>query len=81
MHFSCRLIWLQSTLRCHNTFLISLSVVLSFFYLFIRGRSFSQKIESAEPAQLSYAGGPQVFHTALWNQLLFSRLCTPFMDS
>jgi hypothetical protein len=46
-------------------------------YVWTRGGSFSQKIESANPAQLSQKGQPQIFHHALWNQLWVSRLCTP----
>ncbi len=42
-----------------------------------RGGSFSQKIESANSVQLSWAVEPQVFHHALWHQLWVSRLCTP----
>ncbi len=45
--------------------------------LLYRGGSFSQKIEPANPAQLSGATPGTVFHTALWNQLRVSRLCTP----
>ncbi len=40
------------------------------FALVSQGRSFCQKIESANPGQLT-----RVFHTALWNQLWFVASC------